>query len=770
MKRSSTIAVSVSKGTMGGHKTSYNTSTKVYYSRFQVNVSKDVPSEVPDEEPIEETVVEYVSGSDDSGEPEEQPEEDGEEDPEEVPEEDEDKDPEEDPEEDEEDLEEESSVEPDEESTEESKVSFQSGVDGTDHQSGCNQNHSKENNRPLDATASYSNGETGEGNETSKRCSSWEAYPEQDESVSKPQEHSGSSGKRRRSRWDAQPEQDGDTSEGNETSKRRKTRWASDVSHLKILGPLQLPDFVKDFTESVSDPEIQKLKVRLSDINSKLLSPELHDDRPEKERSISPKPVYNNLGLRINTREVRLREKLIKQRQRVISKLIKKNPTFKAPPDYKPLKLFKKLYIPVKAYPTYNFIGLIMGPRGNTQKKLEQETGAKILLRGKGSKAPNKPDISDGDDLHVLIKAETQFSLDAAVKMVEKLLIPVDEGMNDHKRAQLEELAKMNGTYRGENVCSVCKEVGHKQYACPRQKSTFKMAIACEKCGSLCHFTPSCPLIASPQVGNSLSASSGLGGGSNPIPSTKAKPNREISNSKLYVGYLPQSVDENRLRELFCLFGKIIDVKVIKDRNTGLSKGYGFVNFESSGDAAMAVTHMNGHKMEGKMLAVRVAGCPPPAGTLSVMNHLPMYPGPLAAIPAVGPSQTTWPGPPGSMLPEAQVSYPKNEGLGWPSSISSGHSSLLPESKAVDILPSSVSSHTSSKLASSLESVYRYPNQIPVQSPALPSQFPGAPDYPGSQLLLYSATPTLKPSPPLYFSQTPDGSSNPYWPRSQLPW
>ena len=139
-----------------------------------------------------------------------------------------------------------------------------------------------------------------------------------------------------------------------------------------------------------------------------------------------------------------------------------------------------------------------------------------------------------------------------------------------------------------------------------------------------------------------------------------------------------------------CLFGKIIDVKVIKYRNTGLSKSYGFVDFECSGDATMAVTHMNGHKMDGKMLAVRLAVWPPPPGTLSVMNHLSMYPGPLTAIPADCPSRTAWPGPPGLMLPEAQGSYPKNEGLGWPSSVSSERSNLLPESKAIDILPSSV--------------------------------------------------------------------------------
>lgn len=46
-------------------------------------------------------------------------------------------------------------------------------------------------------------------------------------------------------------------------------------------------------------------------------------------------------------------------------------------------KLIKKLYIPIRDFPNYNFIGLIIGPRGNTQKRLERETHCKISIRGK---------------------------------------------------------------------------------------------------------------------------------------------------------------------------------------------------------------------------------------------------------------------------------------------------------------------------------------------------------------------------------------------------
>jgi protein quaking len=49
------------------------------------------------------------------------------------------------------------------------------------------------------------------------------------------------------------------------------------------------------------------------------------------------------------------------------------------------MQLTEKLYVPVKDHPEFNFVGRILGPRGMTAKQLEQETGCKIMVRGKGS-------------------------------------------------------------------------------------------------------------------------------------------------------------------------------------------------------------------------------------------------------------------------------------------------------------------------------------------------------------------------------------------------
>ena len=97
---------------------------------------------------------------------------------------------------------------------------------------------------------------------------------------------------------------------------------------------------------------------------------------------------------------------------------------------------------------------------------MERETGAKIVIRGKGSakegrlpqKRDMRPDPGENEELHVLVEADNADSLERAAGMVEKLLVPVDEGLNEHKRAQLRELAALNGTIRDDEFCRLCGE------------------------------------------------------------------------------------------------------------------------------------------------------------------------------------------------------------------------------------------------------------------------------------------------------------------------
>lgn len=519
-------------------------------------------------------------------------------------------------------------------------------------------------------------------------------------------EEETTSRRRRRSRWDPPSESDNQNGDAGNGTRKRKSRWADEPKPI-----IQLPDFMKDFAGGIDlDPEIQTLNIRLMDINRMLQSGLPLDDRPEGARSPSPEPIYDNLGIRINTREYRARERLTRERTEIISQMIKRNPAFKPPADYRPPKLQKKLYIPMKEYPGYNFIGLIIGPRGNTQKRMEKETGAKIVIRGKGSvkegrlqqKRDLKPDPAENEDLHVLVEAETQDALDAAAGMVEKLLRPVDEGLNEHKRQQLRELAALNGTIRDDEFCRLCGEPGHRQYACPARTSTFKSDVLCKICGDGGHPTIDCPMKGTTgkkmddEYQNFLAELGGTGpesltrqnqplpilgsnsSGSNPpwasgnnaggigstsqagLAMTGAKTGKEYDDTNLYIGYLPPNFDDDALIRLFSPFGDIVMAKVIKDRVTGLSKGYGFVKYSDVAQANQAICSMNGYRLEGRVIAVRVAGKPPqpavPPGPPA--PTMPTYPGSDKAGGGYPSQQFTPGGPFGNVPPGSYMGMP----------------------------------------------------------------------------------------------------------------
>lgn len=120
-------------------------------------------------------------------------------------------------------------------------------------------------------------------------------------------------------------------------------------------------------------------------LSKQILKNDFTDSRPEWERSPEPDPVYDANGIRINTREIRAKERAVERRSEVIELLMQKCTVFRPPTDWKPMKKKKKIFIPVKEYPNYNFFGLIIGPRGNTQKRMQKETNCKIAIRGRGS-------------------------------------------------------------------------------------------------------------------------------------------------------------------------------------------------------------------------------------------------------------------------------------------------------------------------------------------------------------------------------------------------
>ena len=76
---------------------------------------------------------------------------------------------------------------------------------------------------------------------------------------------------------------------------------------------------------------------------------------------------------------------------------------------------------------------------------------------------------------------------------------------------------------------------------------------------------------------------------------------------KLYVGNLPYSASDSTLEQLFGEFGTVQSAQVIMDRDTGRSKGFGFVEMGSDQEAQAAITGLNGKEVEGRALTVNEA-------------------------------------------------------------------------------------------------------------------------------------------------------------------
>lgn len=291
--------------------------------------------------------------------------------------------------------------------------------------------------------------------------------------------------KRRKSRWGDPVEP---ATDGNGEKKRKKSRWAPAPSASSAVAGL--------LTQKQQQTVV--LRAQLENINQKLKTVVMDAALIEKDpnRSPSPPPQYDSNGKRTNTREVRMKAALEKRRRETIDELVKVNPLFRPPADYTRQKLHRKIYIPIRDFPSYNFIGLIIGPRGNTQKRMERETNCKIAIRGKGSvkegSKGKKVNADENDDLHVLITGDREDDLDKAAKEVQSLLVPVDDTRNSHKQKQLRELALINGTLRDDDYCHICGEKGHRQWECPNRDAHRTCHVLLVFCGRICVLIYSC--------------------------------------------------------------------------------------------------------------------------------------------------------------------------------------------------------------------------------------------------------------------------------------
>ncbi|XP_076072201.1 splicing factor 1-like isoform X1 [Mytilus galloprovincialis] len=283
--------------------------------------------------------------------------------------------------------------------------------------------------------------------------------------------------------------------EGSDKKKKRKSRWAQDSEMEKTVIP-GLPTVIP--TGLSADQENQYLmQLQIEEISRRLRTGDLGIPPNPESRSPSPEPIYNNEGKRLNTREYRTRKKLEEERHKLVQDAMNSNPDYKPPADYKPpiIRVSDKVMIPQDEHPEINFVGLLIGPRGNTLKNLEKDTGAKIIIRGKGSVKEGKIGRKDGqplpgedEPLHAYVTANNPENVNKAVEKIKEIIsqgIEVPEGQNDLRRQQLRELALLNGTLRENDGLAKLKQL--------QEASTIiTNNILCTVCGGAGHLSQDC--------------------------------------------------------------------------------------------------------------------------------------------------------------------------------------------------------------------------------------------------------------------------------------
>jgi len=279
--------------------------------------------------------------------------------------------------------------------------------------------------------------------------------------------------------------------------RKRKSRWdaGSYVGELAVGGQLPTSVNIEELKDK-KQQEIFLLQLKIRELTGRLGLHNLGIPSDPKDRSPSPEPIYNEKGVRVNTRLERTRTKLIAERTNTITRLRGLDPTYFPPAcmNYRCPELEDRVDVPQALFPELNFLGLILGPRGSCLEKLRKDTRCNIILKGKGTKHNQD---SEDEPMHLTISGETREGVKKAGDFLRQLIKDYANDPNGPKmlalRAQRKhEMQVLNGTLREfDTRCQNCAATTHKTWECPEGKNIIP-DIVCENCGNAGHPTFDC--------------------------------------------------------------------------------------------------------------------------------------------------------------------------------------------------------------------------------------------------------------------------------------
>jgi len=346
------------------------------------------------------------------------------------------------------------------------------------------------------------------------------------------------------------------------------------------------------------------------------------------------------------------------EREMIVQKLIQLNPMYQPPaagtPGGPPIQFTRKIFIPVKEHPGFPFLGQLIGPRGNTKKRLERESNCRVFIRGKGAwrddrsqfQNPNQPakpkNPWDDEPLHVFIQGNNDDDVEKCEADVMFLLDVDSEETQDYMKQQLRELHQLNGTAR-DDYCHICGEEGHRQWECPKknEKPRFEHnKIKCIHCGEVSHASRDCPSKGKPGEviqammkskqsdaeydaflteletgkaaerplaiedaegeGEAKAGDSAAAGPSKPAAAAAAAapaPVASAADREVVITGLPANITDEELREAFQLFGKIEECKIT-------STGSATIIMETEDGALSSIEGLDNSEVSGQTIKV----------------------------------------------------------------------------------------------------------------------------------------------------------------------